>query len=139
MATVDASLWWDPFTHLLVELESVSLSSDVPPPPEKKIKENHAWFVDTVSLFKPPNQKSREALDASRLKTGLHQITVETDKKELALKITSALCLDEVQSYILVDRTINQKGIDADGVFHELPHLVSKLNSLALPFSNATH
>lgn len=34
-------------------------------------------------------------------------------------------CLDEVQSYILVDRTINQKSIVADGVFHELPHLVS--------------
>ncbi|KAG5576284.1 hypothetical protein H5410_056418 [Solanum commersonii] len=121
---VDASLWWDPFPHLLAELESVSPSSDLPPPLEKKIKENHAWFLDTVSLFKPPNLKSREALDACRLKIGLHQITVKTDKKEAALKISSALCLDEVQSYILVDRTINQKSIVADGVFHELPHLV---------------
>ncbi|KAK4375119.1 hypothetical protein RND71_005796 [Anisodus tanguticus] len=115
---------------------------------EKKIKEHHAWFLDTVSLFKPPNQKSREALDSSRLKIGLHQITVETDKKEAALKISSALvkisfsgpyanfgtevillpgwpvCLDEVQSYILVDRTTDQKSIVADGVFRELPHLV---------------
>ncbi|KAK4341215.1 hypothetical protein RND71_039716 [Anisodus tanguticus] len=71
---------------------------------EKKIKENHAWFVDTVSLFKPPNQKSGEALDASRLKTGLHQITVETDKKEAALKITSALCLDEVMLQYYLER-----------------------------------
>ncbi|PHT34349.1 hypothetical protein CQW23_26149 [Capsicum baccatum] len=124
LATVDASLWWDPFTHLLAELESVSLSSDLPPPLEKKIKDNHAWFSDTISLFKPPNQKSREALNASRLKIGLHQITVETDKKEAALKISSTLCLDEVQSCILVHRTINQKSIVSDGVFHGLPHLV---------------
>ncbi|KAM3398313.1 putative protein isoform X4 [Capsicum galapagoense] len=124
LATVDASLWWDPFTHLLAELESVSLSSDLPPPLEKKIKDNHAWFSDTISLFKPPNQKSREALNASRLKIGLHQITVETDKKEAALKISSTLCLDEVQSFILVHRTINQKSIVSDGVFHGLPHLV---------------
>lgn len=121
---VDASLWWDPFPQLLAELESVSPYSDLPSPLEKKIKENHAWFLDTVSLFKPPNLKSREALDASRLKIGLHQITVETDKKEAAVKISSALCLDEVQSYILVDRTIDQKCIVADGVFRELPHLV---------------
>lgn len=58
---------------------------------EKKIKENHAWFLDTVSLFKLPNLKSREALDASRLKIGVRQITVETDKKEAALKISFAL------------------------------------------------
>ncbi|XP_059297405.1 uncharacterized protein LOC132050256 isoform X2 [Lycium ferocissimum] len=122
--TVDGSLWWEPFTHLLAELESVSLSSDLPPTLEKKIKDNHAWFLDTISLFKPPNQKSREALDATRLKIGLHQITVETDKKEAAFKISSALCLDEVQSYILVHRTIIQNSIVSDGVFRELPHLV---------------
>ncbi|MCD9643138.1 hypothetical protein HAX54_030315 [Datura stramonium] len=123
--TVDASLWWDPFTLLLAELESISPSSDLPPPLEKRIKDNHAWFLDTISLFKPPNQKSREALDASQIKIGLHQITVETDKKEAALKISFALCLDEVQSYILVHRMVDQKSIIFDGVLHELPHLVT--------------
>ncbi|CAN4119728.1 unnamed protein product [Withania somnifera] len=122
--TVDASLWWDPFTHLLDELEAVSISQDLPPSLEKKIKDNHAWFLDTTSLFKPPNHKSREALDASQLKIGLHHITVEPDKKEVALNISSSLCLDEVQSYMLVHRTINEKSVVSDGVFHELPHLV---------------
>ncbi|XP_016496025.2 uncharacterized protein LOC107815035 isoform X1 [Nicotiana tabacum] len=122
--TVDASLWWEPFTELLTELESVSLSSDLPPLLEKKIKDNHAWFLHTISLFKPPNQKSRDALDAGRLKIGPHQITVETDKKAAALKISSAMCLDEVQSYILVHRTSNQKSMVADSVFRELSHLV---------------
>jgi nuclear pore complex protein Nup188 len=66
--TVDASLWWDSFTLLLTELENASLSSDLPLNLANKLKENHAWFVDILSCFKPPNQKSKDALNSKNLK-----------------------------------------------------------------------
>ncbi|KAG8368145.1 hypothetical protein BUALT_Bualt15G0014600 [Buddleja alternifolia] len=106
--TVDASLWWEPFHALLTELENASFSSDLPKSLEKKLKDNHAWFVDTVSRFKLPNQKSREALDSGVVKIGPHELNVQPEFKETALKISSILCLDEVQSYIIVKRSVDR-------------------------------
>ncbi|KAK9070882.1 hypothetical protein SSX86_009450 [Deinandra increscens subsp. villosa] len=103
--SVDASLWWDPFTDLLTELENLSPSSELPISLENKLKENRLWLLNSVSLFKPPNQKSREALDSQQVQIGSHQLNIQTKFKELALKISSSLCLDEVQSYILVERS----------------------------------
>ncbi|KAL4585015.1 hypothetical protein LXL04_009628 [Taraxacum kok-saghyz] len=102
--SVDASLWWDPFTDLLTELENLSPSLELPISLAKKLKENHSWLLDSVSLFKPPNQKSREAMDSQQVQIGSHQLTIQPRLKELAMKISSSLCLDEVQSYILVER-----------------------------------
>lgn len=121
--TVDASLWWDSFTLLLNELENVSLSSDLPPSLEKKLKENHAWFLDTVNLFKPPNPKSREALDAKQVKIGSRQLRIQSELKDAALKTSSILSLDEVQSYILVERSVERSAIAIDPVLHEFHHL----------------
>ncbi|KAA8536013.1 hypothetical protein F0562_028491 [Nyssa sinensis] len=122
--SVDASLWWDSFTLLLTELENVSLSADLPPPLVKKLTDNHVWFLDTVSLFKPPNQKSREALNSPKFNIGPHQLTVQPELKDAALTISSALCLDEVQSYILVKRSIERNTLAVDLIVHELLHLV---------------
>ncbi|CAH1423389.1 unnamed protein product [Lactuca virosa] len=110
--SVDASLWWDPFTDLLTELENLSPSSELPISLVNKLKVNHSWLLGSVSLFKPPNQKSREALDSQQLQIGSHQLTIQPRLKELATKISSSLCLDEVQSYILVERSCERDTSD---------------------------
>ncbi|CAK7329547.1 unnamed protein product [Dovyalis caffra] len=46
--TIDSSLWFDSFTFFLTDLENAFLSSGLPPHLAKKLKENHAWFVETV-------------------------------------------------------------------------------------------
>ncbi|KAJ4826105.1 hypothetical protein Tsubulata_010953 [Turnera subulata] len=113
-SVVDSSLWWDPFTSLLTDLENAPLSSDLPPHLVKKLRENHSWFVDTVSLFKPPNQKSKEALNSPELKIGSHNLIVTPELKDKALHISSYLCLDEVQSYILVQRSLENNDLAVD-------------------------
>ncbi|KAL1554389.1 hypothetical protein AAHA92_14953 [Salvia divinorum] len=105
---VDASLWWDPFSALLTELENASVSSETPSDLDRKLKDNHAWLSDTVSQFKPPNQKSREALDSPRVKVGPHELNIQPKLKDAALKISNILCLDEVQSYIIAKRSLER-------------------------------
>ncbi|XP_059647512.1 uncharacterized protein LOC132293878 [Cornus florida] len=122
--SVDASLWWDSFSLLLTELENASLSSDLSPNLVEKLKENHSWFLDTVSLFKSPNQKSREALNSRQVNIGSHQLIVQPELRETALKISSILCLDEVQSYILVKRSIECNSLADDPIVQERLYLV---------------
>ena len=55
------------------------------------MKDNHAWFVDMFSLFKPPDKRSREALDSKLVKIGTHQLTVQPELKEVALKVSNSL------------------------------------------------
>ncbi|KAL8188648.1 hypothetical protein R6Q57_029668 [Mikania cordata] len=123
--SVDASLWWDSFTNLLTELENLSPSSELPIYLANKLKENHLWLLNSVSLFKSPNQKSREALDSQQVQIGSHQLTIQTKFKELALKISSTLCLDEVQSYILVERSCESETSDLIDI--EPLHLLREL------------
>ncbi|TKY67768.1 Nucleoporin NUP188-like [Spatholobus suberectus] len=123
-SSVDASLWWDSFTVLLTELENSSLSSDLPPNLAKNLKDNHAWFVDTLSRFKPPNQKSKEALNSKTLKIGSRQLTIQPHLKDKALQISSCLLLDEVQSYILVERSIKHNNAAADSMAPEFLHMM---------------
>ncbi|KAG6709285.1 hypothetical protein I3842_06G125100 [Carya illinoinensis] len=122
--SVDASLWWDPFTLLLTELENAPLSSDLPPNLVKKLRDNHTWFVDTVSCFKPPNAKSREALNSQKIKLGTHQLSIQPELREKALNISSYLCLNEVQSYILVERSLEDNKLGAHSVVQEFLHMV---------------
>ncbi|XP_057475806.1 uncharacterized protein LOC130763817 [Actinidia eriantha] len=122
--SVDASLWWDPFTLLLTELENSSPSSDLPPHLVKKLKDNRAWFLDTVGRFKAPNEKSREALNSSQINFGSHKLTVQPELKDVALKISSILCLDEIQAYIIVKRSIERSTLSIDRIANELLHLV---------------
>ncbi|KAL4616065.1 hypothetical protein ACB092_07G172100 [Castanea dentata] len=122
--SVDASLWWDPFSLLLTDLENASLSSDLPPNLAKKLKENRGWFVDTVSRFKSPNQNSKEALNSETVKIGDRQLTVQPELKEKALRISSYLALDEVQTYILVERILKDKNLGADSIVQEYLHVI---------------
>ncbi|KAK3195082.1 hypothetical protein Dsin_026392 [Dipteronia sinensis] len=122
--TVDSSLWWHPFTDFLSELETASLSSDLSPNLVKKLEENRAWFVETVSRFKPPNEKSKEALNSQIVKVGSHQLLINSEFKDEALKISSYLCLDEVQSYILVERQRDQHNVAFDSIVQESLHAI---------------
>ncbi|XP_061362673.1 uncharacterized protein LOC133306382 isoform X2 [Gastrolobium bilobum] len=123
-SSVDASLWWDSFTLLLTELENSSLSSDLPPNLAKKLKDNHSWFVDTLSRFKSPNQKSKEALNSKKLKIGHHQLTILPHLKDKTLQTSSFLLLDEVQSYILVERFIKRNNAAADSMSPGFLHMM---------------
>ncbi|KAL0334623.1 UNVERIFIED_CONTAM: hypothetical protein Sradi_4674200 [Sesamum radiatum] len=122
--TVDSSLWWEPFSAFLTELESASGSSDLPQSLEKKLKDNHAWFLDTILHFKSPNQRSREALDSPRVKIGQHELIVQPEFKDTALKISSIMCLDEVQSYILVKRSMERNDAAASDIHPDILNLV---------------
>lgn len=57
----------------------------------KKLKDNHGWLVDAVSRFKPPNEKSKEALNSKELHIGSRQLTVQPHLKDKALQISSCL------------------------------------------------
>ncbi|KAK8501758.1 hypothetical protein V6N12_072895 [Hibiscus sabdariffa] len=123
--SVDLSLWWEPFSSLLTDLENASPSDDLPEALAKKLKENHVWFVETVSRFKPPNEKSKEALTSSQqIKIGPHELTVKPDFRDKALQVSSYLCLDEVQSYILVDRYLERGNAAENYIVHDPIHVV---------------
>ncbi|CAA0807688.1 Protein of unknown function (DUF3414 [Striga hermonthica] len=126
--TADAGLWWDPFSAFLSELESASVSSEIPPDLENKVRDNQAWFLDTTSKFRPPSQKSKEALDSPSIKIGPHEFNVHPELKQAALKISSVLCLDEVQSYILVKRSQEHNNAAVSDI---LPNI---LNSVILEY-----
>ncbi|KAK6916684.1 hypothetical protein RJ641_019545 [Dillenia turbinata] len=102
---VEASLWWYSFSLLLTDLESVSLSSDLPPP-----------------LL--PNQKSREALNSHQVVIGTHKLSIQPELKDAALQISSFLCLDEVQSYILLKRFVEQNDAAVDHGIRDFLHVV---------------
>ncbi|KAG4985011.1 hypothetical protein JHK86_032702 [Glycine max] len=130
-SSVDASLWWDSFTVLFSELENSSLTSDLPPNLAKKLKDNHAWFVDTLTRFKPPNQSSKEALSSKTLKIGSHQLTIQPQLKDTALQISSCLLLDEVQSYILVERSIKHNNAAvADSMAPEFLYMANSCSAM---------
>lgn len=55
------------------------------------MKDNHAWFVNMFSLFKPPNKKSREALESKQVNIGTYQLNVQPGLKEVALRLSNSL------------------------------------------------
>ncbi|PKU67880.1 hypothetical protein MA16_Dca027279 [Dendrobium catenatum] len=103
---LDESLWWESFVVLLEELDSAPTLSDLDDNMVNKLKRNHPWFLDSVSRFKSPNELSRRALDSNEISLGLHSIVIEPKLKEAALRASKVLCLDEVQTYILVSRSV---------------------------------
>lgn len=57
----------------------------------KKLEGNRAWLVESVSRFKPPNEKSKEALNSGVVKIGAHELSIKREMKEEALRISSYL------------------------------------------------
>ncbi|KAB2602437.1 nucleoporin NUP188-like protein [Pyrus ussuriensis x Pyrus communis] len=78
------------------------------------INHEHRSGAYTLSRFKPPNENSREALNSQQVKIGSHQLNIKPELKDKALK-----CLDEVQSYILVERSLENKDVALDSILHE--------------------
>ncbi|KAK9165180.1 hypothetical protein Scep_000371 [Stephania cephalantha] len=122
--SADESLWWDSFVHLFSDLENASFSKTIPQSLVKKLKNNHNWFLGTISLFKPPNEKSRATLDSSEIVVGSHRLIVKSEFKELALQVSYLLRLDEVQSYILVHRYADRDSVKLDIKDKEFLHMV---------------
>lgn len=114
--SVDSSLWFDSFSLLLTDLENLPLSSDLPHTLFEKLKENRVWLLNTVTQFKPPSQTSKEVLNSQQVTVGSHKLSIKSQYKDLALKISSTLCLDEIQSYILVERSLDHNFRFVDGV-----------------------
>ncbi|KAL9238373.1 hypothetical protein vseg_012803 [Gypsophila vaccaria] len=115
-AAVDASLWFNSFSLLLTDLENLSPSSDIPHSLAEKLKENRRWFLNTVDQFKPPCQSSRNALNAGEVVFGGgRKLSVKPQLKDLALKLSSIVLLDEVQSYIIVERSVDHSTPFVDG------------------------
>lgn len=116
--SVDESLWWDSFAVLLNDFENAPLSTAIPHSlvkslrpscfyffilgsrrsvtpsllaQVKKLKNNHARFLETVYFFKPPNQTSRAALDSPQISVGLHRLIVQPELKDIALHVSNCL------------------------------------------------
>uniref|UniRef100_A0A1D1YTL0 Nucleoporin NUP188 n=1 Tax=Anthurium amnicola TaxID=1678845 RepID=A0A1D1YTL0_9ARAE len=121
---VDESLWWDSFVLILEQLENASSSPDISSSLVKKLKSNHAWFLDSLSRFKPPNATSRLALDSPEISFGQKSLRVKLELREIALLVSSSLCLDEVQSYILVNRSIQLESSLSDRKRPEFLHSI---------------
>ncbi|XP_008788374.2 uncharacterized protein LOC103706141 isoform X1 [Phoenix dactylifera] len=121
---LDESLWWDSFVHLFEEIDSAPLSDDLPDHLVKKIKNNRAWFLKSVTRFRPPAEASRLALDSSEITIGSHHLLIKPEHREAAFRVSKCLSLDEVQSYILVNRTcgLNKSVADIEG--HDFLHLI---------------
>lgn len=49
------------------------------------------WFVETLTCFKPPNVKSKEALNSQTVRVGSHQLSIKPEFKDEALKLSSNL------------------------------------------------
>ncbi|XP_073009852.1 uncharacterized protein [Typha latifolia] len=121
---VDDSLWWDSFVLLFEELDRVPLSDDLPDHLVKVLRSNHPWFLDSVSRFKPPDEASRLALESTDIIVGSNRLGIRSEIKEAALRICKCLSLDEVQSYILIERSseFNISVVDVED--REFLHLV---------------
>ncbi|KAH0924428.1 hypothetical protein HID58_024446 [Brassica napus] len=122
--SVDPSLWWDSFGSLLSSLENASLSHELPQPIAEKLEENHAWFVNTLSMFKPPSGKSKDALDSDLVQIKQHRLVIKPHLKLKALRISSHLNLDEIQSYILVERCTDQEYGSSDSLSQHLLDMI---------------
>ncbi|CAN8320535.1 unnamed protein product [Cochlearia groenlandica] len=133
---VDPSLWWDPFTSLLTELENASLSDDIS---QHILDDNNAWFVGTLSVFKPQSVKSKEALNFDIVKVKEHSLAIKPDFKEKALRISSCLNLDEIKSYILVERYMEREFGASDSVSQEFIDMVSRAYRSSFLSSHKIH
>ncbi|XP_042423045.1 uncharacterized protein LOC122010593 [Zingiber officinale] len=113
---VDESLWWDSFVGLFGELDKVPPSNDPPDHLVENLKRHRAWFLNSIAYFKPPDQTSRLALDSPELAVGSHRLLVKPELKKDALRVSEYMCLNEVQSYILVHRhpRISDSTVDGD-------------------------
>lgn len=97
--TVDSLLRSDSFTAILTDLENASPSLYFSlfrlqfkfyfVLQAKKLEENHAWLVETLSLFEKPNAASRVALNQEKIKAVSNYIHLVS---YISCLIPSGLC-----------------------------------------------
>ncbi|XP_074569458.1 uncharacterized protein LOC141826101 [Curcuma longa] len=121
---VDESLWWDSFVGLFGELDKVPPSKDPPDHLVENLKRHRAWFLNSIAYFKPPDQTSRLALDSPELAVGSHRLLVKSELRKDALRVSEYMCLNEVQSYILVHRYPRISDSTVDGEDKEFLHSI---------------
>ncbi|XP_031493788.1 uncharacterized protein LOC116259924 isoform X2 [Nymphaea colorata] len=123
--TLDASLWWDSSSDLLNDLERLSSSdSNVAPSLANRLKINGRWLLETVALFKPPNPASKEALNATSVNLGSHNVVIRPELRNPAIKVSDCLGLDELQSYLLLSRFLESNSVFEVNKIEEYTHLV---------------
>ncbi|KAF3796399.1 Nucleoporin NUP188-like protein [Nymphaea thermarum] len=123
--TLDASLWWDSSSDLLNDLERLSSSdSNVAPSLANRLKINGRWLLETVALFKPPNPASKEALNATSVNLGSHNVVIRPELRNPAIKVSDCLGLDELQSYLLLSRFLESNSVFEVNKIEEFTHLV---------------
>lgn len=112
--TVDSSLYFDSFVTLFEELDGASLDEDLSDHLVKRVRKNHGWFLDSVSRFRKPSAESKLALDSKEIVIGDCKFEVRKEIKEASFRVSQCLCLDEVQSYILVSRVceLDESAVD---------------------------
>ncbi|KAL9253348.1 hypothetical protein AKJ16_DCAP10515 [Drosera capensis] len=113
--SIHAGLWFPSFSLLYKDLEKLPVGSPLTPSLAERIRESRDWFLETVNGFKGKSGRSREAVEAAGFVVGRREVVVEEKRRELALKLSDLVCLDEVQSYILVDRSMERSPV-VDGV-----------------------
>ncbi|GAB2245772.1 hypothetical protein Droror1_Dr00001265 [Drosera rotundifolia] len=113
--SIDAGLWFPSFSLLYKDLENLPVGSPPPPSLTERIRESRDWFLDTVNGFKGKSGRAREAVEAAGFVVGRREVVVEEKRRALALKLSDLVCLDEVQSYILVERSMERSPV-FDGV-----------------------
>ncbi|XP_002977285.2 uncharacterized protein LOC9638778 isoform X1 [Selaginella moellendorffii] len=116
MAT-PAALWWESHRDLFEDLEDFAAAEDSQDDGdathrrqrkrielEERLLEHQNWLIDMLLAFKRPNAASNQALKGSKITVGSHSLDVKPELQGTALGISKHLDLDEIQSYILLSR-----------------------------------
>ncbi|KAL4443613.1 hypothetical protein ABPG75_011350 [Micractinium tetrahymenae] len=108
-----AALWWPPFQKLFNQLETLKLEPTAVSAEALKatLAEYEPWLVRGVAGFRPPSEASRKALETeASLSIGSKKLPVEAGLRAAAADVSRALCLDEVQAYVLLRRWVAKAG-----------------------------
>ncbi|BBM99100.1 nuclear pore complex protein Nup188 [Marchantia polymorpha subsp. ruderalis] len=121
----DEDLWWESHTQLFQLLDK-SISSDGGQFSDRsrrdisdydteqqfgkdtilaeKLKNSHRWLLQLFRRFKPPSASSKAALNSPRVAVGKCILEIKAHTRDLALRVSTILVLDEIQAYILSNR-----------------------------------
>eukprot|EP00898_Chlorokybus_atmophyticus_P008278 jgi/Chlat1/8451/Chrsp80S00649 len=112
-AGLEASLWWPPHRLLYETLERADLGQCPADELAERLKQHEEWLLRTLSMFRSPSATSKAALSQSSISLGSHTISVQPKLRDIALRVSAVLNLDEVQSYILLERFVEEQKLDA--------------------------
>ncbi|CAM6095025.1 unnamed protein product [Calypogeia fissa] len=86
----------------------------------ERVVAHHGWLLKTLTQFKPPSSASRAALDSPRVAVGTGRILkIASNLKDLAIRVSALLELDEIQAYILTSRVSESKSVSYSSLSDE--------------------